>query len=131
MPTTTDETQRLASDRLPCYGHEALYDTALDNLAAAPKRQQAIHQAATLCATCPAPCDQKVTPSLLEQACCPAPSYGTYLAHKRRGEDACEASKAMKREYDRERYAKNPRRARAPQRAYEARLRAARQGRVT
>ena len=66
--------------------------------------------------------------SLLESAsteCCPEPSYGSYLAHKKRGEDACEASKAKKREYDRKRYARDPHKGRAPQRAYEARKRAA------
>lgn len=54
------------------------------------------------------------------------PSYGAYLAHIKRGEDACDGCKDAKRAYDRERYAKNPRKARAPQRAYEARQRAAR-----
>jgi len=55
-----------------------------------------------------------------------APSYANYLAHRKRGEDACDGCLEAKRVYDRERYAKNPRRARAPQRAYEARQRAAR-----
>ena len=53
------------------------------------------------------------------------PSYSNYITHKKRGEEACDGCKEAKRIYDRARYAKNPRRARAPQRAYEARQRAA------
>ncbi|MFJ4808546.1 hypothetical protein [Streptomyces longwoodensis] len=60
-----------------------------------------------------------------EAAPCTEPSYGGYLAHRKRGETACDGCKAAKRAYDRERYAKDPRKARAPQRAYEARKRAA------
>ena len=67
--------------------------------------------------------------SLLESATesetCPEPSFGGYHSHLKRGETACDGCKAKKREYDRARYAKDPRRARAPQRAYEARKRAA------
>jgi hypothetical protein len=76
--------------------------------------------------TRPAPRKQETTagsPASVEP--CPEPSYGGYLAHKRRREDACDGCKEAKRAYDRERYRKDPRRARAPQRAYEARKRAA------
>jgi hypothetical protein len=111
----------------PCTTNPRLYDTALDNNTPPGPRTQAIHQAAALCATCPTPCELKVTgDDLPAMPDCKSPSYGGYLAHKKRGENACKACKAKKREYDNERYAKNPRRARAPQRAYEARQRAVR-----
>lgn len=46
---------------LPCLGNEALYDTALFDDSPTTVRTQAVHQAAALCRTCPAPCEQKVT----------------------------------------------------------------------
>ena len=47
---------------LPCTGRGDLYDLVLfDDEAPADDRVQAVHQAAALCATCPRPCDQKVT----------------------------------------------------------------------
>lgn len=116
----------------PCTTNPRVYDIALDITTPASARTQAIHQAATFCAACPAPCDQLVTGTDLPvMPNCKSPSYGGYLAHKKRSENACKACKAAKREYDQERYARNPRRARAPQRAYEARQRAARAGRQT
>lgn len=111
--------------RLPCQDNTALYDTALYDRTSAAARRHAVREAAALCAGCVSPCEQKITLEPVMTDCCSNPSYGTYLAHKKRGEDACEASKAKKREYDQQRYAKDPRRARAPQRAYEARQRAA------
>ena len=45
----------------PCLGHADLYDIALFDDAPAQQRQQAVHRAAALCATCPNPCEQKVT----------------------------------------------------------------------
>lgn len=110
----------------PCVSNARLYDIALFDDTPTSERQQAIRQAAALCASCPSPCGQKVTATPAPVKECREPSYGGYLAHKKRGEDACTGCKAKKREYDRERYAKNPRKARAPQRAYEARQRAAR-----
>jgi hypothetical protein len=116
MSTTTGQKS------LPCVGNAALYDIVLFDRRAP---MDARVRAATLCGTCPAPCGQKVTADGSQTACA-EPSYGSYLAHKKRGEEACDGCKEAKRVYDRERYAKNPRKARAPQRAYEARKRAAR-----
>ncbi|MFM9589838.1 hypothetical protein ACKI1J_15055 [Streptomyces scabiei] len=45
----------------PCVGHADLYDTALFDDATPTDRQQAIHRAAALCASCPTQCDQIVT----------------------------------------------------------------------
>jgi hypothetical protein len=45
----------------PCVGNAVLYDTALFGDATPTDRQQAIHRAAALCATCPAQCDAMVT----------------------------------------------------------------------
>lgn len=106
---------------LPCQGKEALYDIVLFGEGGPAEREQAVHQAAALCGSCPAPCELKVTVGICPERKCP--SYRGYLAHKKRGEDACEGSKAAKRVYDRARYAKDPVKARAPQRAYEARNR--------
>lgn len=105
---------------LPCRSHEALYDIVLFDEGDPAERQQATHQAAGLCASCPAPCELKVTTSSPTTACL-EPSYGNYLAHKKRGEEACDGCKEAKRAYDRELYAKNPAKARARQRAYEVR----------
>lgn len=116
---------------LPCTTNPRLYDTASDNDTPDRKRAQAIQQATALCATCPAPCEQKVTgDNLPAMPGCPAPSYASYVTHKKRGEDACEGCKAKKRAYNNDRYARNPQRARAPQRAYEARQRAAARGKA-
>lgn len=113
----------------PCISNSRLYDIVLFDDTPTAERQQAARQAAALCATCPSQCEQKVTAEDNRPVkACRAPSYGGYLAHKKAGEEACAGCKAKKREYDRERYAKNPRKARAPQRAYEARQRAARKG---
>jgi len=115
----------------PCTTNPRLYDALIDGDATAHTRTQAIHQAAALCATCLSPCEQKVTDDNLPAIPdCPAPSYGGYLAHRKRGEEACDGCKAKKRAYDKERYARNPRKARAPQRAYEARQRAAARGKA-
>lgn len=46
---------------LPCVGNAALYDLVLFEDGDSAERQQAVHRAAALCASCPAPCDQKVT----------------------------------------------------------------------
>lgn len=104
---------------LPCQGHEALYDIVLFGEGDPTERQQAVRQAMALCGSCPAPCELKVAAGSCPERKCP--SYRGYLAHKKRGEDACEGSKEAKRAYDREQYAKNPTKARARQRAYEAR----------
>ena len=45
----------------PCLGHADLYDIVLFGDAPTEQRQQAVHRAAALCATCPSQCDQKVT----------------------------------------------------------------------
>jgi hypothetical protein len=45
----------------PCLGHADLYDIVLFDDAPTEQRQQAVHRAAALCATCPTPCEQKVT----------------------------------------------------------------------
>lgn len=46
----------------PCVGREQLYDLALFSTdAPAADRQQAVHRAAALCATCPTQCGQPVT----------------------------------------------------------------------
>uniref|UniRef100_UPI000518D1C8 hypothetical protein n=1 Tax=Streptomyces capuensis TaxID=1464056 RepID=UPI000518D1C8 len=51
-----------ATTDVPCTGRSDLYDLVLfDDDASATERTQAVHQAAALCTTCPAPCDQKVT----------------------------------------------------------------------
>ena len=53
----------LAEESRPCTGRADLYDIVLFDDAPATERTQAVHQAAALCATCTAPCDQKVTVS--------------------------------------------------------------------
>ncbi|MGW7630480.1 hypothetical protein ACWGKO_16315 [Streptomyces griseoincarnatus] len=45
----------------PCTSHPRLYDLALFDDVPDTDRQQAIHQAAALCATCPSRCDQPIT----------------------------------------------------------------------
>ncbi|MEU9444607.1 hypothetical protein AB0D42_27750 [Streptomyces sp. NPDC048304] len=45
----------------PCLGHADLYDIVLFDDAPSEQRQQAVHRAAALCATCPAQCGDKVT----------------------------------------------------------------------
>ncbi|MFI9244205.1 hypothetical protein ACIGXF_16810 [Streptomyces sp. NPDC053086] len=45
----------------PCLGHADLYDIVLFDDAPTAQRQQAVHRAAALCATCPSQCGQKVT----------------------------------------------------------------------
>lgn len=51
----------MTSQPPPCVGNAALYDTALFDDATPTDRQQAIHRAAALCASCPIQCDQMVT----------------------------------------------------------------------
>jgi len=46
---------------LPCRGNAALYDLVLFEDGASPERQQAVHRAVVLCASCPTPCELKVT----------------------------------------------------------------------
>ena len=46
---------------LPCAGEPGLYDAVLFDDTPGPARNQAMHRAAALCSTCPAPCPQKVT----------------------------------------------------------------------
>ena len=51
-------------ERRPCIGHVDLYDIALHSSRRAPREpvRQARIEAAALCATCPLPCDEPVTP---------------------------------------------------------------------